>query len=303
MFEFPKNNRPILIDESKQQQFDKLGYCIIPLLKEGDLIKYNKLYGDIHSVDSKGFFPSTYSNNKEYRKEISIQLKSATHDLLPNHFKDYKVFTGNFIIKHQGKGTELGLHQDMTLVDESQYIGINVWCPLCDITKDNGAIWFLEGSNRIFSTYRGPSIPNIYDKFPEDIMQCMTPIYLKAGEAIVFDHSILHFSPPNLSNKDRVAFNIFIAHKDATVVTAYYEKNSGKNQVELFQQEDTFFLEYEQFDENKFERPKIGKSMGQTEYTFPFINLTVLKEKYNYKPKQENKIATIFSNLKNVFSK
>ena len=39
---------------------------------------------------------------------------------------------GSFIVKHNDKNSELGVHQDMSLVDESKFMGINTWSPLCD---------------------------------------------------------------------------------------------------------------------------------------------------------------------------
>lgn len=301
MFNFPSHNQQILLDASKQKELDENGYCIIPLLDIAMVETFVQMYRSIHEIDSNGFFPSTYSNDSAYREKVSVALREKTAPLLLQHFINYKVFTGNFIIKHQGKNTELGLHQDMTLVDESRYMGVNVWCPLCDIHEKNGAIWFLKGSNRLFPTYRGPTIPNIYDRFPEEIRACMLPIYVKAGEAIVFDHSILHFSPPNLSKEDRVAFNIFISNKDATVMECYYNPSQNEHQIELLQQNDRFFLEYEQFDEDKYERPRIGTSLGWTDYNFPSIDIKLLEEKYGYVPKKP--LSRMISKFKALYTK
>jgi len=54
------------------------------------------------------------------------------------------------------------VHQDMTLVDESKFSGINIWVPLVDLTEKNGVLQVLPGSHRIFPRYRGSTIPGIY---------------------------------------------------------------------------------------------------------------------------------------------
>lgn len=301
MFKFPEKNIQILKDDRLQNDLNQKGYCILPLLTIEQIELFTNLYKEHHQINSSGFFPSTYSNNKEYRKKVSEQLILHSSKIMSQNFIDYKVFTGNFIIKHQGKNTELGLHQDMTLVDETKYMGINVWCPLCDITSKNGAIWFLEGSNRLFPTYRGPTIPNIYDLFPNEIKSCMKPIYLRAGEAIVFDHSILHFSPPNLSKEDRIAFNIFISNSEAEIIEAYYNKEKKPAKIDIYQQQSDFFTEYEQFDTGQFDRPKIGKISRTEDYDFPVLGIDFLKIKYNYKPSRHSYFLNKYRKIKSLF--
>ena len=87
------------------------------------------------------------------------------------------------------------MHQDMTLVDEDYFSGINIWCPMVDLNETNGAIEILPKSHRFYKTYRGSSIPDIYDNVKDEVRGLMEPCYLKAGEAIIFDQSIIHNSP------------------------------------------------------------------------------------------------------------
>ena len=142
-------------------------------------------------------------------------------------------------------------------------------------------------------TYRGASIPNIYDEVYKSIPELMTPIYLKAGEAIFFDQSILHYSPPNLSENKRIVTNIYFSHKDVRFRTAYYPKEKHPSKIELFEQDESFMTDFEQFGQNIFDRPKIGKSLGLFDYEFPTLSVDEIKE-LNQKP-------TIFSWFKSMF--
>ena len=283
MFNFPKM-LPVFNDNKKQAEFEEKGFVIIPFYTPEEIERLTRLYQDLHPKDEKGFYPSTFSKDKNYRTTADREIRNMGQRSIGQYLKDYKVVGGSFIVKSPGPESIMKVHQDMTLVDESKYSGINIWCPLVDLTDKNGVLYILEKSHRIFPTYRGATIPDIYEKTREEIKEYMQPLYLKAGEAVIFDQSILHYSPPNLSDKIRIVTNIFFTHKEATFRIAYFNKNEFKGQVELFEQDDNFMIDFEQFGHNIFDRPKIGKSLGLTDYDFPEITPELLREKYGPRP-------------------
>ncbi|MEZ4953329.1 MAG: phytanoyl-CoA dioxygenase family protein [Saprospiraceae bacterium] len=284
MFKFPKM-LPVFKDSQLQAEFEENGFVTIPFYTPEEIERLTKLYHDLHPKDEKGFFPSTFSKDKNYRTTADREIRSMGQRSIGQYLKDYKVVGGSFIVKSPGPESIMNVHQDMTLVDESKYSGINIWCPLIDLNDKNGVLYILEKSHRIFPTYRGATIPDIYDKTREEIKQYMQPLFLKAGEAVIFDQSILHYSPPNLSDKIRIVTNIFFTHQDAAFRIAYFNKNEFKGQVELFEQDDNFMIDFEQFGHNIFDRPKIGKSLGLIDYDFPEITPELLQEKYGPLPK------------------
>lgn len=279
MFQFPDNINPVFKDSELQKAINENGYVIVPFLSDKEVAKLKGFYFDITKAGEKGFRPTTYNQNMEYRLAASRKIKEVAKPHLDNYLKNYKTYMGSYIVKHNDKNSELGVHQDMTLVDESRFMGMNTWVPLCDTNEQNGALYLIPKSHRIFPTYRNATIPNIYDKHYELIKKFMTPVYMKAGEAIFFDNSILHFSPINRSSEIRIAVNIFITHENAKITITYLDKS--KNKIELFEQEDDFFTTYEQFgNDRNMERPAIGKSIGFRDYNFPVLTPQILKEKY-----------------------
>lgn len=304
MFKFPKM-LPVFKDSQLQAEFEENGYVIIPFYTPAEIERLTKLYHDLHPKDEKGFYPSTFSKDKNYRTTADREIRNLGQRSINQYLKDYKVVGGSFIVKSPGPESIMKVHQDMTLVDESKYSGINIWCPLIDLNDKNGVLYILEKSHRIFPTYRGATIPDIYEKTREEIKQYMQPLFLKAGEAVIFDQSILHYSPPNLSDKVRIVTNIFFTHQDAAFRIAYFNKNEFKGQVELFEQDDNFMIDFEQFGHNIFDRPKIGKSLGLIDYDFPEITPELLQEKYGplpndtlQKPNKKNYFSKIINLLK-----
>jgi len=287
MFRFKsKDIHPILKDSSLQNELEINGFVIIPFHNSEDIQKLTDFYNEHTKSNQNGFQPTTYFNSLEYRLKASTFIKNIAHKYIEKHLKDYKTYMGSFIVKHPDKNSELGVHQDMTLVDESQFMGINIWSPLCDTTSKNGALYLIPKSHRIFPTYRNATIKNIYDKHYSLIRKYMQPMNIKAGEAIIFDNSILHYSPANLSGKIRIATNVFVTHQAAKITISYHDKT--KNQIELFEEDDDFFTTYTQFgNDSNQERPKIGKSLGFFDYNFPDLTPEFLKKNYG-EPKSEN---------------
>ncbi len=273
MFQFPQHTKRVFKDPNMQSQFEQNGYVIFDFYDEEEIEYLSKLYAELHPKDEVGFYPSTFSKDKEYRQKTDDEIRRIGGRTMSNVLVDYKVVCGSFIVKKPGPESVMGVHQDMTLVDETEFTGINIWCPLVDLTDTNGVLKVIPKSHRIFPTYRGSSIPNIYDNVHEEILNKATPVYLKAGQAIAFDQSIIHCSPPNVSDKKRIVTNIYFSHKDVRFRTAFYPKETHPDKIELFEQDISFMTNFEQFGQNIFKRPEIGKSLGFVAYNFPVLTM------------------------------
>jgi ectoine hydroxylase-related dioxygenase (phytanoyl-CoA dioxygenase family) len=290
MFKFPDKMRQVFKDAELQKTFEEQGYVIVPFYTSEEIEQLKKVYEELHPVEETGFFPSTFSQDKNYRQKADEEIRKVGNRTISELLQDSSVVCGSFIVKHPGEESVMPVHQDMTLVDETEFTGINIWCPLVDLTETNGVIYALPKSHRLFPTYRGATIPNIYQDVAEEIVEYMTPLYLKAGEAVIFDQSIIHYSPPNRSDEKRVVTNIYFTHKDARFRTAYYNQNEDPDKVELFEQDESFMTDFEQFGDNIYDRPEIGKSLGKFDYHFKRLTLEDLNQTYG-KPR---KVPEIF---------
>jgi hypothetical protein len=281
MFEFKKMKR-VFRDSKMQESFEREGFVVVDFYTPEEVAEVKKLYRDLHPKDEVGFFPSAYSKNKEYREITDIELQRIGQNKFDELLIDYQVINGCFIVKSPGQDSYLHVHQDMTLVDESEFTGMNIWTTTVDLTDENGVLYLLPGSHRFFPTYRGHTLPGFYDPIQEEIKDYMTPYYLKAGQAIIFDQSIVHFSPPNTSEDVRIVSNVYFTHQDARFQICYHDKNdpSFKNKVELFEQDASFMTNYEQFGENIYNRPRMGKSLGLVTYNFPQLSIEDLENKF-----------------------
>lgn len=299
MFEFPNKMKKVFRDDELHAKFEKEGFVIVDYYTADEVEYLLKLYRKLHPKDEKGFFPSTFSKDKNYRKVADEEIRKVGARSIDKYLTDIKVVCGSYIVKSPGEDSIMDVHQDMTLVDESAFTGINIWCPLVDLTDDNGLLFALPESHRFFPTYRGASLPTIYKNVYEKVKQYSTPLYLKAGQAVIFDQSILHWSRPNLSKEVRPVTNTYFTHKDARYQICYLDPKEP-TKVEIFEQSETFMTDFEQFGENIYDRPKIGKSLGKYDYNFPEITEDFLDEKYGHLKQASSK--SILQKLKEFFA-
>jgi ectoine hydroxylase-related dioxygenase (phytanoyl-CoA dioxygenase family) len=295
----------IFSDPKLQAEFHENGYVIVPFISQSQIDELFGVYKSLYPNGVEGFFTTTFANNVEHRENVNRSIREICIEQIENLFENYKILFSSFIVKAPGENSRLIMHQDMTLVDEKVYSGINIWCPMVDLTETNGAIEVLPKSHRFYETYRGSSIPDIYDNVKEEVASLMQPCYLKAGEAIIFDQSIIHNSPPNLSDSERPTINTFVAHQDARIKICYWDIETFGNNIEIFEQEDDFLEKFENFGHNIFSRPTIGKSLGLFPYNFPKLTVKHIEDeldvtidrKADNKSKQEkqNWIKRIFS--------
>jgi hypothetical protein len=278
MFEFPKMQR-MFRDESHQEQFEQNGFVVLPFYSPEEIAELNQLYASIQPKEYEGFFPSTFSNDKNYRTQADLEIRRIGQRSIEKYLTDVKVMCGCFIVKTPVPESAMCVHQDMTLVDESKFTGINIWVPLIDLNDENGTLEVLPRSHRLFPTYRGPSIPGIYYDCNDEVKKYLVKVYPKAGEAIFFDQSIIHFSEANRSGKVRIVTNTYFTHKEATFRICYWQNDYG-DKVEVFEQDEKFMTDFEQFGANIHDRPKIGKSLGLKDYNFPKLNADLLARQY-----------------------
>lgn len=282
MFTFSKMMQ-VFRDEALQQAFEKDGYVVVPFYTPEEIKELTDLYYRLHPKDEKGFFPSTFSKDKNYRTVADQEIRRICERPMNQYLQDSKTICGCFIVKSPGPESAMCVHQDMTLVDESKFTGINIWVPLIDLTPTNGVIQVLPGSHRIYPTYRGSTIPGFYEDVNEEIKPYLKSVYLKAGEAVFFDQSIIHYSDANLSDNVRIVTNTYFTHKDADFRIAYWNKDYG-NKVELFEEDETFMTDFEQFGHNIHNKPQIGKSLGLVDYNFPKLTAQQLEQLYGPSP-------------------
>lgn len=219
-------------------QFEAEGYLVLPFFGEEEIAQLTSIYNEV-PADEKLLFESTsFSEDSAFKQAISEQVETIFKSKITEIFKDYKVLGTSFLTKRVGDNSAMPIHQDWTVVDEAIYSSITCWIPLVDTTIQNGAMQVIPGSHLFSDALRGPSLPSALEAI--NLAPYLKTIPLKAGEALIFNHALLHASHPNKSNANRMAVTFGLTHQEAQLLM-YYLKNDT---IEKWEMPDTMFIDY-----------------------------------------------------------
>jgi hypothetical protein len=272
---------PIFKDNSLQTQFDKQGFVVVPFLDASDIALLNQVFDDLHPTltGQGGFVSGSYSNDFGYKKRASDSITKVFSRHYERLFKNYQTFGAAFLYKVPSQGSELGAHQDWTIVDEERYVALNCWVPLTDINETNGALHVLPGSHYPkYSSLRAPTIPFFFTGNEGEVIKRTIPFYLKAGEAVILNQSVIHYSPPNSSDKIRKAITAGIKSKGAPMLFHY---KTADGNLEKFEMPEDFLIRFENFATSIFEPPVLGRRISSAAFGSPVVSGETLPQLLN----------------------
>lgn len=209
----PELNK-VFRDPALQQEFARNGFVVRRLISGEAAAELRDEVAALRPDD--GYSPqlgpdgrityhlSELDSNRIYKRAVSEigprHLWPQVEDLL----EDYKLLNTSVFAKLPGKG-DFEAHSDWDVTVDPRETSINIWCPLVDVTALNGALQLLAGSHGLVTNINGPLIPPYYSRYLEKLKSMTRTVELAAGEALLFDSSIIHCSPPNLSAEPRYA--------------------------------------------------------------------------------------------------
>ena len=212
------------------------GYVVISLLNLSEIETLNSFF--INSPDSYQEIFTTYAiNDYEYKRDVDRIIKEVVHSNAKSFFTtDYIPFWGNFMMKLSDENSNLKLHADWQYVDEKKSISLNLWCPLIDTNLKNGALHVIPKSHKWVEFPRGINLPRYYVKNELILKKHFgKKLLLKKGEAVIYDHRLLHYSLPNRSQKNRLAISLSYIPKN-TIISVYYNSiEKDDKTAELFE--------------------------------------------------------------------
>lgn len=259
----PASHR-IIKDEAMQQQIADKGYVIVDLDDPTIADKLEAIYKTHHKVkpENGGMFYSVYSLDTDYRKAVHDDVGEVLQPFFDKWLTDYKSVLNSFIIKHPGPRSEFNLHQDSTGLNEWKDSPLSFWMPLQDTTIANGCMWFVPGSQKWFSPYRGISFNAMFDEHKDLLQPYLVPIELKKGQALFFDNRIVHLSGTNESDQARAIIMSGIFPSDVNIISCYRD-TAVDGPLEIYQQEEDYLIQGKNFYIDCTARPKTGFKVAE----------------------------------------
>lgn len=257
---------PIFRDAIRQKKFEEDGFVKVTLLTADDVNRLLQLFHSYFPNPSVDFFSSSYENDYRRKKEISEAIGKIILPNLEKVFINHTWFGSAFLSKGNGPRSEMPMHQDWTIVDETQFIALNIWTPLQDTDENNGTLEVIKGSHRWHQTLRAPTLPFYFNGFQQQLKEKLTVVPALATEAIVLNQAVIHASKQNKTSDTRIAITTGIKTSTAPMIFHYWDKDKPDG-IEQFKQDDTFLLHFEDFHQSIFKRPVIGQSLGTKPFT------------------------------------
>jgi hypothetical protein len=216
--------RALLRDPALDRQLLEHGWVVVDLLSPLQVRalrrRYRRLPHDITTDRSfaAGFHATIIDDRTEYRERVHEVIADAVGPRVQELFDSVQLTLTNFVVKAPG-ADRVPNHVDWTFVDEAVHRSASIWSPLSDTGPATGAIGVLDGSHRRVDFVRAAANPTYQetDAFGAELPG-RTLVPLRAGEAVVFDHRLVHFSAPHGGRRDRVAVTFELVPAEADVL-------------------------------------------------------------------------------------
>ena len=224
---------------TKKQREDTIthdGYLVVDFLNPDELEEVQKGTRELgFGMDhEKKLRMSVVQDSVEKRNEIFEKLSPVFQRAADKCLHNYKVVRIGIFDKLPGGG-DIRIHQHPNLVDESKYRSFTIWIPLTDTTVDMGTLHVVKGSHKFVNYVR--SYDDIYNAFgrvsPRLMRKYSTPLLLKAGQAVVFDDRLTHWSPPNKTSIIRTAFQLELIPQEAKLMIHYRANDKELSQYDI----------------------------------------------------------------------
>ncbi len=196
------------------------GFVIIDILNTNDVAYLNELCNKYLQNTSTDFISSSHILNKIDSDFINNELHKILHQKFETLFPELQLLGGTLATKVKGK-SNLEAHQDWTVVDEQKYNSYNLWIPLIDTDSKNGTLGLIVGSHKWTQDVRGFNIPNPYGKHTNKFLEIGFEPTLKAGQAILYNHKLIHYSRPNLTEQNRNVAIVGVKDKAADLQISF----------------------------------------------------------------------------------
>ncbi|MBX7226287.1 MAG: phytanoyl-CoA dioxygenase family protein [Chitinophagales bacterium] len=305
--------RPVLNDPILEERFQKEGYVKVPFLSEEEVVSLKNAYfdalpesGGLISAEEKNLkemitYDFTFiDKNIDYKRKVFEIITQAFEKHYKHYLKGYKPIIANFIRKKTETG-EVPLHQNWAFIDERKATSVSIWCPLVDGTIENGTLQVVPGTHKRCGEIRGPMIHWELKNLKQPIVaNDLIPLETKAGDAVILDDSIVHYSAENHTNELRLAIQLILIPEELPSIHYHMNPEKSPSTVQMLEVDKEFYMKFNPWE--KSGNSKVIKTFKYKPYdmTYDDFKKTIYGKRFDEMGYEEKK--SFLSKLKAVFS-
>lgn len=242
-----------LVDDEQEALLLERGWVVLPFLSPGEVASLRSFYQERAQDGAHnpvGAHDPTYAefsvihSHPSFREAAFDQIVRTSRKAADRLLQGHRPLVANFVNKAPGTGV-VPLHQNWYVVDEARYRSVSVWIALVDCDDDNGTLQLLAGSHSVFREPRGMWAYEAFVDLEHLIGPSLESVHVRAGDAIILDDAVLHYSAPNRSDADRLAIQLIMVPTDATPLFCERTAIDGEHQqVNIWEVDERFFWEF-----------------------------------------------------------
>ena len=235
---------PVLRDPTCDRQLRDEGYAVFPLLSDDEVAEIRSAYRTlVEDPDAPGIMEFDYmAEDRSAMRQVAELLAPVWARHVPGVFTDHEPVFSTFVAKHPGPISGMFLHDDRTYLDERRQRAFTMWVPLVDTSPelDNGTLWIVPGSHRLFNAFSGTGTPDWIRPYEDYLERYLVPLRMRAGEALVYDTKTVHGSTPNRTSETREAIATAVAPRGADLIHVVAAEGTRR---QVYRIDREFFLE------------------------------------------------------------
>lgn len=264
--------RKTFTNEELEERFQKDGYVEVPFLTSEEVEILKAYYFDTLKESGGRLGPEdekhqskqaiTYDftfidKNPDYKQQVFDMITNAFIKRVDEYLSEYKPIIANFIRKKEDGG-EVPLHQNWAFADEHKCATVSIWCPLVDSNRQNGTLEVVPGSHKRYGEVRGPMIKSELAGIQSEIIeQYMQPVETKAGNAVILDDSIVHYSSPNQTDGLRLAIQLILIPTEEKSIHFHMDLSKDRSKVEVLEVDKDFYMKFNPWKKPSEDVPRI----------------------------------------------
>jgi ectoine hydroxylase-related dioxygenase (phytanoyl-CoA dioxygenase family) len=231
----------VLRDAADDERLRREGFVVVDVSEPSIIRHLRRRARRLPRVDQPAFHSTINSADERLRDESNRLLEPIGARLVADLLVDHVVVANGFVTKRRGPEGEMRPHQDWTFVDERSHASFNLWMPLVDVDRRNGALCVLPGSHRLAYTIRGTRVSPALEQIKPYARDLCRPVPMRAGQVLIHDHRLVHASRENHTRRPRVVASFAAVPRG--VQPLHFARGAG-SEMELHLVDRAFFDRY-----------------------------------------------------------
>ena len=229
-------------DPAVARALDEFGYINVgPFLNPDEVRACREAFDDaVQRLDrpiGDAWFPTILLPEQDVRDSITAELERRVRPHLSDvvDLAALELIRLDLSVKPSSPSSELGPHQDFSLIDERRWRSLYLWIPLVDTDERNGTLHVVPGSHRFTNAIRSQHVPAVFDEVLPAVHEAAVRLDCQAGDLILMVSGVVHFSPPNRGDEVRLAVHGIVKPQAAPLVFYYADGETPAGKVECYQ--------------------------------------------------------------------